>query len=193
MESIGTCLQKLCTIHLKIRSGREDCCKIQECAELDTRVDKILFTLRKENRETENGQIISGFLDWIVFILDKYRSILTTMIHSEIYKDEDEQPILTDIDKVLSFYLTYGCHDTDLFYEKIRTYDSLKSRPLKVCCVCGIREMLGENESKLQDALPFKYLLAVNKEELANFLALKEDDDDWCGVLAQECYHIELV
>ena len=53
--------------------------------------------------------------------------------------------------------------------------------------------MLGKNESELQDALPFKYLLAVKKEELADFLALKEDDDDWCGALAQECYHIELV
>ena len=116
-----------------------------------------------------------------------------TILHSEIYKDGDEQPILTDINEVLSFYLTYGCHDTDLFYEKIRTYDSLKFRPLRVCCVCGIREMLRENESELQDALPFKYLLAVKKEELIDFLALKKDDDDWRGALAQESYHIELV
>ena len=84
-------------------------------------------------------------------------------------------------------------HDTDILYDKITSLTSLKSRPLRVCCVCGIREMLDENESELKDAFDFKNLLSVDKEEVREFLALKEDDDDWLGNLAQECLNIELV
>ena len=63
VESIGTCLHRLFTCHLEVRSGSEGCCEVQECQELDTKVDQLLLTLREENKETEGGQIISGFLD----------------------------------------------------------------------------------------------------------------------------------
>ena len=125
--------------------------------------------------------------------MEKYFNILKDLLHSECFNDGEELPVLKTVRQIIDFYMKFGCHDTDIFYDKVAAYTSLKSRPLKVCCVCGIREMLGENESELKDALPYKNLLAVDKEEVRDFLALKKDEDDWLGALAQECFHIELL
>ena len=50
--------------------------------------------------------------------------------------------------------------------------------------------MLPENGSGLKDVSGFKDLVSVEDDELEKYLALKTDDDDEIGSLAQKCYHI---
>ena len=53
--------------------------------------------------------------------------------------------------------------------------------------------MLRENEVELSNALPYRYLLSVDEKEVRDFLALKKDDEDWWGELAQKLFHIVFV
>ena len=105
----------------------------------------------------------------------------------------DEKEVVDSIGELLDFYLKLGTHDTSLFYEKNSVYQDLKNREHRICCVCGLRVLLSQDSSELKDALDYKELLVVEDEELAEWMALKSDDEDDFGGLAQRCFHIAKV
>ena len=50
--------------------------------------------------------------------------------------------------------------------------------------------MLPENVVGLKDALEFKDLIVMDDDDVERYIALKHNDEDEIGVLAQKCYHI---
>ena len=153
---------------------------------------RLLILTRTSNREdTDAFEYISQFVAETVFKLAQFKDQLVVALNRETYVEEDVNMILGNVKILYNYYVTYGCHDTKLFFEKIQKYESLKRRSYRVCCVCGIRSMLPENSMDLKDALKFKDLLVLDEDEVENYLGLKNGDDDEIGALAQKCYHIE--
>ena len=105
----------------------------------------------------------------------------------------DKQLFHDRIDALQQFYLTLGIHSTSLFYEKNKIYENLKTRPYKICCVCGTKNSVIDESTELKDAVAFKELLVVEEEELAEWMGLKTNDYDELGALAQQCFHIARV
>ena len=69
----------------------------------------------------------------------------------------------------------------------------MKSRLYKICCVCGTKNPIDNHSSELKNAVAFKELLVVEDRELAEWKALKRNDRDERGALAQQCFHIARV
>ena len=90
----------------------------------------------------------------------------------------DKQLFRDRIDAQYNFYVTLGTHSTSLFYEKNELYENLKARLYRICCVCGTKSSIADESSELKDAVAFKELLVVEEEELAEWMALKSDDED---------------
>ena len=59
--------------------------------------------------------------------------------------------------------------------------------------MCGIRTPISENSSELKNAMAYKEFLVVEDEELTEWKALKRNDEDELGALAQQCFHIAKV
>ena len=142
--------------------------KICECKNRQSRIcdgvcDKIvkLFDLiRSSNRdETDTFEYISQFVSETVFKLAQFKDQLVVALNRETYVEEDVSMILDTVKILYNYYVTYGCHDTKLFFEKIQKYESLKRRSYRVCSVCDFRSTLPENSMDLKDAMEFKDLI----------------------------------
>ena len=144
----------------------------------------------QNSRDTEGFEYISDLVFDTVFKLAQFKDQLIVALNSPCYVEEDLRMILGNVRVLFEYYVTYGCHDTKLFFEKNSKYESLKKRRYRICCVCGIRTMLPENGEGLKDALELKDLIVVDDDDVERYLALKHDDEDEIGALAQKCFHI---
>ena len=147
--------------------------------------------VREGNRlEDEWNKYISELVFDTMLGLSKLMDRLTIALNRQACAKEEVNEILGLVKVIKQYYVTYGCHDTKVFFEKNEIYDNLKSRTYRTCCVCGVRRMVPENSSNLKDAVEFKDLLVVEEHELENWLRLKYDNEDEIGAESQECYHI---
>ena len=105
----------------------------------------------------------------------------------------ENQDVVDTIDNLLQFYALVGTHTTSLFYAKNDVYEKLKARSYAICCACCIRTPVSEDLGELKDALPYKELHAVDKDEVRAYEALKKDDEDERGARAQEAFNIAYV
>ena len=188
-------LEKLCVCMNQIISGKHlgsDCKETEEFAHknLFDQVDLYLRLLKKTNKESESGRRVSQVLENTLLVLEDTIKRIREPSCLENCTEVDKQHIRDRIDAHLKFYLTLGTHSTSLFYEKNQIYEKLKSRAYKVCCVCGIKTSVADESSELKDAVAFKELVIVEDGELAEWKALKNDDKDERGTLAQQCFHI---
>ena len=146
---------------------------------------------RTKNEEiVENKRRISQILDITLLQLEdtptRFRELTTSGNCTEVVK----QVLCDRVDALVQFYLSLGTHSTSLFYEKNQIYQKLKSKPYRICCVCGIKSPTADESTELKDALAFKELLFVEDRDLAEWMALKDDDEDELGAIAQMCFHI---
>ena len=69
----------------------------------------------------------------------------------------------------------------------------MKDKQSRICTICGARKYSTEEIDKIRDAIEFKHLIRVDEDIIKIYKALKHDDDDEIGALAQRCFHIEYV
>ena len=191
-------LEKICFLLKEIIRGKHvecDCKKteVYNCKTLIERVDLYFDLLRKINQKSEGTRRISQILDNTLVsledVLGRSREISCLSNCTEV----DKQLLHDRIDALQQFYITLGIHSTSLFYEKNEIYENLKTRPYKICCVCGTKNSVVDESTELKDAVAFKEVLVVEEEELTEWMALKNDDEDERGKLAQQCFHIASV
>ena len=191
-------LNKLCLTMKELISGKdvESDCKDTEVLtskSLFEQVDLYFRLLRKTNEESESKQQISQILDNTLVILEDELTQMRELRYLDNCTEVDKQLFRDRIDAQYNFYVTLGTHSTSLFYEKHQIYQNLKSRPYKICCVCGIKSSIADKSTELKNAVAFKELLVVEDRELAEWKGLKKNDEDERGALAQECFHIASV
>ena len=191
-------LEKLCFSMKEIICGKHVGCDCKEteifnCKTLLERVDLYFRLLRKTNEESESRQRISQILENTLVILQDELTQTRELRCLDNCTEVDKQLFRDRIDAQYNFYVTLGTHSTSLFYEKNRIYQNLKSRPYKICCVCGIKSSIADKSAELKNAIAFKELLVVEEKELTRWKGLKENDEDERGALAQECFHIASV
>ena len=152
VDQICKQLEELCKGHVP---------KICECKNRQSRICesvcenlmRLFDLIRTSKREdTDAFEYISQFVSETVFKLAQFKDQLVVALNRETYVEEDVNMILGNVKILYNYYVTFGCHDTKLFFEKIQKYESLKRRSYRVCCVCGIRSMLPENCMDLKDA-----------------------------------------
>ena len=188
-------LEKLCVCMKKIISGKHVGSAGKETEALASKnlfeqADLYLRLLRKANEELESMKRVSQILEHTLLVLEEIfkRFRLPNCLNN--FKEVDKQLIRDRIDAHQKFYLTLGTHSTSLFYEKNQIYQNLKSMLYKICCVCGTKNSIPNKSSELKNAVAFKELLVVEDRELAEWKALKRNDRDERGALAQQCFHI---
>ena len=158
--------------------------QIPSCNKLREQFDNYLKILRQANKDVEEGVQISQILNKILVKLNCICNQYEECSSSATAKVVNGQDFIESIDDLLNFYNELGSHDTSLFYNRNSVYHALKSRIYRICCVCGIRAPIAEKSDNLKDAIPFKELLVVEDGELAEWKALKTDNDDELGALA---------
>ena len=84
-----------------------------------------------------------------------------------------------------------GYNDIKSFYERYREYDKVRNAKCRICSVCGSRTRT--YKKKLQDCVQFLSLLEVEQEEVRDYEALVQHQNDRIGRLAQLVFHIEKV
>ena len=191
-------LEKLCISIKEIISKKhvESGCKEREKLSPKTlfeQVDVYFMLLRKSNEELEGTRRVSQLLDNVLLQLEDVLGRFRELSSLGNCKEVDKQVFCDRIDTCEQFYLSVGTDSTSLFYEKNDIYEKLKTKPYRICCVCGIKSLIADESSELKNALAFKDLLVVEDEELAEWKALKKDDEDELGALAQQCFHIAKV
>ena len=162
------------------------------CKTLLERVD-LYFGLLRKNNASEGPRRVSQILDNTLVLLEDALSRSKEVISLSNCTEVDKQLFHDRIDALQQFYLTVGTHSTSLFYEKNQIYQNLKTRSYKICCVCGTKNSVADESTELKDAVAFKELLIVEEGELAEWMALKYDDGDERGDIAQKCFHIASV
>ena len=191
LEKLWLSMQQIIT-----RKHIECDCKEKEARSCKTfldQADRYLKLLRNINEDLENRRPVSQILEdtilKLVDLLNRFRELIRIDDCTEL----DQQVFLDRIDAVKQYYVTLGTHNTSLFYKKNDIYQKLKSRSYKICCVCGIKSSIADESDELKNAVAFKELLVVEDGELAEWKALKNDDEDELGALAQQCFHIAKV
>ena len=187
-------LEKLCSI-IKQMIGREnvDCNITKEKPnrnKLREQFEHWLNIMRQANEDLEDGLQISQIQSSILLKLEGIGEQFKESKSVIKSKGVVEQDLCEIIDDLLAFSIKLGSHETSLFYERYSVYQSLKSGSYRICCVCGIITLRCENSNGLKDAVAFKALLVVEDGELEEWKALKKDDEDELGILAQFCFHI---
>ena len=148
-----------------------------------------LETLRLHVQHLQAKTVASLIVDLVrdlLLLLEDYRQ----SFESEIKKGTKLRQVLmkkmvSSIEKVkLS-----GTVSAEQFYTMYDDYQGLKDRCCKICTVCGVRRPA----EKLNDAVPFFYLLKTTDDMADIYNALVDEDipDDKLGKSAQRCYHIE--
>ena len=191
-------LEKLCAIIEKIISRKNLGSDSEETKALSYKslfkqVDLYLRLLRKTNEESESTRRVSQILEITLFALEDTVKRFIEPSFLDNCSEVDKQLTRDRIEAHHKFYLTLGTHSTSLFYEKNQIYQNLKSRLYKICCVCGTKNPVDNQSSELKNAVAFKELLVVEDRELAAWKALKRNDRDERGALAQQCFHIASV
>ena len=190
----GELLEKLdVTIKKAVTQNHVDCnCNRDSpiCKKLLEPAFDYLNSLGHANQDNDDGMQVSQLLEYIQVEVYGICQRLRKYTNFDKSEEVDEKEVVDSIGEVLDFYLKLGTHDTSLFSEKNSVYQDLKNREHRICCVCGLRVLLSQDSSELKDALDYKELLVVEDEELTEWMALKTDDEDDFGALAQWCFHI---
>ena len=191
LEKLGVCMKK-------IISGKDVGSATEEKEALTNQnvfqqVDLCFRLLRKTNEESDTKRRVSQILEHTLLVLEDILERFRLPSCLDNCKEVDKQHICDRIEAHKKFYLTLGTHSTSLFYEKNQIYQNLKSRLYKICCVCGTKNSIADESNELKNAVAFKELLVVEDRELAAWKALKKNDRDARGALAQQCFHIASV
>ena len=191
-------MAKLCICMKKIISGKHVGSAVEETEaftnnNLLQQADLCFRLLRKTNEESDNKQRVSQILEHTLRALEDIFNRFRLPSCLDNFKEVDKQLISDRIEAHQKFYLTLGTHSTSLFYEKNQIYQNLKGLLYKICCVCGTKNSIPNKSSELKNAVAFKELLLVEDGELAEWKALKRNDKDERGALAQQCFHIASV
>ena len=187
--------EKLCLSIKQIISGKHVKCQCKEteavsCKMLLDLCDQYFKLLRDTNMDFEKSKHVSQTLDDTLVKLEDALTRFKDLSNLDNYTEVDQKACLERIDALEQYYLTLGTHNTSFFYEKNEVYQKLKKRPYRICCVCGIKSAITDESSELKDAVVFKELLVVEDGELKEWKAIKSDDEDELGALAQTCFHI---
>ena len=126
------------------------------CETLMEEVDLYFTLLRNTNQMSEDKRQISQILEDTIVKLEIAFNRFRKIRNSGNCVKIDKEAFLDRIDACMQFYLTLGTHNTSLFYEKNQIYEKLKSRPYKICTVCGTRVSVADELSELKNALAFK-------------------------------------
>ena len=97
--------------------------------------------------------------------------------------------VIAEWKETLRLSVFQGYNSIAKFYSMLEEYEQIKRVECKICAVCGSRRRTPE--SKLNDAVDFLHLLALDEDEASRFEDLVESDNDRVGKLAQKCFHIE--
>ena len=190
-------MEVLCTSIKEMVSGNHGACQCRKenqiCKMYSIKADQYLQSLRDANRELEDWRPISQCLDDTLLSLQNIHNRLKEFVSSREKLKVDKEEVINHIDELLQFWTLMGTHSTSLFNDKNKIYEKLKSTKYGICCTCGIRSPYLEGSGELKDAISFKQLHRVDDDEVAAYEALKEDDEDELGALAQEAFHIAYV
>ena len=195
-DRIVDLLGTLCTCIKEMVSGNHGTCHCSKqesiCKTYEQHSDRYLKSLTDVNRDLENLRPVSQCLDNTLLNLRNIYKSLKDFSSAKGTK-VDKQDMVDSIDDLLQFYTLLGTHSTSLFSDKNDVYKKLKERSYRICCACGIRTPISEDLEELKDALSFKELHTVDDDEVVAYEALKEDEEDELGALAQEAFYIAYV